>query len=63
MWIILLITEASAVDIGYDNLRQSFDLVRDGIACSNGIIYVIEGFLNYPLYNTLQELQRQPQIG
>ncbi|XP_060585787.1 uncharacterized protein LOC132741599 isoform X2 [Ruditapes philippinarum] len=56
-------SELVSVDTGYTNLVQKFDLVFDGYACSNGIIYTINGFLNYPLYNTLAELQQQPKIG
>ncbi|XP_052254628.1 uncharacterized protein LOC127860548 isoform X2 [Dreissena polymorpha] len=56
-------TEITSVDIGYTNLRRSFDLVRDGIACSNGIIYVIDGFLNFPLHDAHFELTHQPDIS
>ncbi|KAH3870977.1 uncharacterized protein LOC127868387 isoform X2 [Dreissena polymorpha] len=57
------ITEIASVDIGYTNLRRSFDLVRDGIACSNGIIYVIDGFLNFPLNDAHFELTHQPDVS
>ncbi|KAH3826265.1 uncharacterized protein LOC127881554 [Dreissena polymorpha] len=56
-------TEITSVDIGYTNLRRSFDLVRDGIACSNGIIYVMDGFLNFPLNDAHFELTHQPDIS
>jgi hypothetical protein len=62
-YVIFIVTELVSVDTGYTNLVQKFDLVFDGYACSNGIIYTINGFLNYPLYNTLAELQQQPKIG
>ncbi|KAL4228516.1 hypothetical protein ACF0H5_011564 [Mactra antiquata] len=56
-------SEFVTVDTGYVNLRPKFDLITDGIACSNGIIYIIDRFLNYPLYDTLSELKRQPEIS
>lgn len=56
-------SELVSVDLGYANLIQSVDIVRDGIACSNGIIYTINGFLSYPLYDTLVEIKRQPEIS
>ncbi|XP_052253048.1 uncharacterized protein LOC127859589 [Dreissena polymorpha] len=56
-------TEITSVDIGYTNFRRAFDLVRDGIACSNGIIYVIDGFLNFPLNDAHFESTHQPDIS
>ncbi|XP_052262109.1 uncharacterized protein LOC127865986 [Dreissena polymorpha] len=57
------IAKIASVDIGHTNIRRSFDLVRDGIACSNGIIYVIDGFLNFPLNGAHFELTHQPDIS
>ncbi|XP_045209356.2 fasciclin-1-like [Mercenaria mercenaria] len=56
-------SELVSVDTGYTNLVQRFDLVFNGYACCNGIIYTIDGFLNYPLHDTLVEIKRQPKIG
>ncbi|WAR06644.1 BGH3-like protein [Mya arenaria] len=53
----------TSVDIGFTNLRHTFDLVSDGIGCSNGVIYVIDGFLNFPLHDTLYEIKNQPDIS
>ena len=50
------------MDVGFTNLKYTFDLVLDGIACSNGVIYIIDGFLNYPLNNIQEELEKTPNI-
>lgn len=55
--------ELVTVDVGFTNLKHTFDLVLDGIACSNGVIYIIDGFLNYPLNNLKEEVQKTPNIS
>ena len=49
----------TSVDVGYENLRQNINLSLDGIACDNGIIYVIKGFLNISLRTILQVMEAQ----
>lgn len=55
--------ELATVDVGYTNLKHVYDLVLDGISCSNGVIYIIDGFLNYPLNNIPEELKEIPNIS
>ncbi|XP_033726221.1 fasciclin-1-like isoform X2 [Pecten maximus] len=45
------------ISAGYSNLHQPLNIVRDGVACSNGILYTIDGFLSWSLLNIKQELE------
>lgn len=60
--LVVFFSELVTVDVGYTNLKQSFDLILDGIGCSNGVIYIIQGFLNYPLHNIPEALTITPNI-
>ncbi|XP_059159648.1 uncharacterized protein LOC131943508 [Physella acuta] len=49
------------VDVGYD--MQPLDLVTRATGCSDGIIYVIDGFLNYSPFTVLERLTREPVLS
>ncbi|XP_076439131.1 transforming growth factor-beta-induced protein ig-h3-like [Babylonia areolata] len=49
------------VDGGYD--RQILDVVGRAYGCTNGIIYVIDGFLNYSPLTILERLKREPTVS
>ncbi|KAK3584546.1 hypothetical protein CHS0354_031953 [Potamilus streckersoni] len=57
-----IIKEDVVVDVGYPNLKQNMSLVISGVACSNGIIYVIQGLLNYPMNTLLAEIYREKNL-
>ncbi|KAL3854622.1 hypothetical protein ACJMK2_013883 [Sinanodonta woodiana] len=57
-----IIKEDVVVDVGYPNLKRNLSLVVNGVACSNGIIYVIQGFLNYPRNTLLAEMYREKNL-
>ncbi|XP_063437593.1 fasciclin-1-like [Mytilus trossulus] len=46
-----------SIDVGYSNLRYYFNIISDGIACSNGIVYMIDGLLNFNNKTLIQEIQ------
>ncbi|KAL8603906.1 hypothetical protein ACOMHN_005126 [Nucella lapillus] len=49
------------VDGGYD--RQILDVIGRAYGCTNGIIYVIDGFLNYSPLTILERLKREPTVS
>lgn len=52
----------TSIDAGYSNLRYDLDINRDGFACSNGVVYVIEGFLDYSFKNIIDEMKAQDKL-
>ncbi|KAL5020344.1 hypothetical protein ScPMuIL_003236, partial [Solemya velum] len=52
----------TTVDIGFDNMQLPVDLVGGGMACNNGVIYPIDGFLSLSLNDLLHEIQQQPLL-
>ena len=48
------------VDGGYD--LQILDVIGRAYGCTNGIIYVIDGFLNYSPLTILERLKREPSV-
>ncbi|XP_022312175.2 uncharacterized protein LOC111117369 isoform X1 [Crassostrea virginica] len=52
----------TSIDAGYSNLRYDLDINRDGFACSNGVIYVIDGFLDYSFKNIIDEMKAQDKL-
>ncbi|XP_060085424.1 fasciclin-1-like, partial [Ylistrum balloti] len=55
--------EGVTISAGYSNLYQKLDIVRDGVACSNGILYTIDGFLSWSLLNLRQELDSDATLN
>ncbi|XP_070177843.1 uncharacterized protein [Littorina saxatilis] len=49
------------VDGGYD--LQILDVIGRAYGCTNGVIYVIDGFLNYSPLTILERLKREPSIS
>ncbi|OWF56282.1 fasciclin-1-like isoform X2 [Mizuhopecten yessoensis] len=56
-------TQGVTISAGYSNLHQPLDIVRDGVACSNGILYTIDGFLSWSLLNIRQELESDATLN
>ncbi|XP_061190852.1 fasciclin-1-like [Saccostrea echinata] len=54
--------EGTSIDAGFSNLRYDLDINRDGVACSNGVIYVIDGFLDYSFKNIIDEMKAQDKL-
>lgn len=52
----------TSIDAGYSNLRYDLNINRDGFACSNGVIYVIDGFLDYSFKNIIDEMKAQDKL-
>lgn len=52
----------TSIDAGYSNLRYDLDINRDGFACSNGVVYVIDGFLDYSFKNIIDEMKAQDKL-
>ncbi|XP_056003314.1 fasciclin-1-like isoform X2 [Ostrea edulis] len=52
----------TSIDAGYSNLRYDLDINRDGVACSNGVIYVIDGFLDHSFKNIIDEMKAQDKL-
>ncbi|XP_071098582.1 fasciclin-1-like isoform X2 [Haliotis cracherodii] len=48
------------IDAGYE--PAYIDLIGRGYGCSNGVIYVIDGFLNYSPFNLMERLQGDSNI-
>lgn len=48
------------VDGGYD--IQILDVIGKAFGCTNGIIYIIDGFLNYSPLTILERLKREPSV-
>ncbi|KAK3094302.1 hypothetical protein FSP39_000056, partial [Pinctada imbricata] len=55
-------TLTPTVDVGYSNLRMPVDVDRDGVACSNGVIFPIHGFLDISFRSVLEEMQNQEKL-
>lgn len=55
--IIFFIVVGIFIDVGYSNFRYDFDINRDGFVCSNGVVYVIDGFLDYLFKNIIDEMK------
>ncbi|XP_069103214.1 uncharacterized protein [Argopecten irradians] len=51
------------ISAGYSNLHQPLDIVREGVACSNGILYTIDGFLSWSLLNIREELESDATLN
>ncbi|XP_025082165.1 fasciclin-1-like isoform X2 [Pomacea canaliculata] len=49
------------VDGGYD--IQILDVIGKAFGCTNGIIYIIDGFLNYSPLTILERLKREPSVS
>ncbi|KAK3799814.1 hypothetical protein RRG08_048538 [Elysia crispata] len=49
------------LDAGFD--LQPLDVVSRAIGCMDGIIYVIDGFLNYSPFSLLERLKREPELS
>ncbi|XP_046575754.1 uncharacterized protein LOC124283773 [Haliotis rubra] len=52
--------EDTYIDAGYE--PAYIDLIGRGYGCSNGVIYVIDGFLNYSPFNLMERLQGDSNI-
>ncbi|KAH9491609.1 hypothetical protein Btru_031024 [Bulinus truncatus] len=50
------------VDVGYDDI-QPLDLLTRAIGCSDGVIYSIDGILNYSPFTMLERLKREPRLS
>lgn len=57
-----ILVAGTSIDAGYSNLRYDLDINRDGFACSNGVIYVIDGFLDYSFKNIIDEMKTQDKL-
>ncbi|XP_041355644.1 uncharacterized protein LOC121373221 isoform X2 [Gigantopelta aegis] len=48
------------IDVGFES--QEVDLIGRGYGCTNGIIYIIDGLLNYSPYTIKERLQSYPNV-
>lgn len=62
IFITTLLVAGTSIDAGYSNLRYDLDINRDGFACSNGVVYVIDGFLDYSFKNIIDEIKAQDKL-
>ncbi|GFR70008.1 transforming growth factor-beta-induced protein ig-h3, partial [Elysia marginata] len=49
------------LDAGFD--IQPLNVISRAIGCTDGIIYVIDGFLNYSPFSLLERLKREPELS
>lgn len=56
-YFLLSIPLGVTVDTGFENLRFDLDIVKTGTACTNGIVYLIQGFLNLSLKTVFDEMR------
>lgn len=48
------------VGVGFD--IQPLDVTGRAFGCTDGIVYVIDGFLNYSPFTVLERLKREPGL-